>query len=197
MTELRANTDPFALFAETYKLAAEKAPFDSTAGTLATVDAAGQPSSRVVLLKGFDSRGFVFYTNYQGRKGRDLASNPHACFNFFWPWIGQQVRLEGVTEKVTAEESDAYFASRARASQIGAWASHQSEPLQSRDVLLNRVAELEALYAGQEIPRPPHWGGYRLLPTEIEFWYNGENRLHDRFVFRRNVAGWVITRLNP
>ncbi|MGI8907986.1 MAG: pyridoxamine 5'-phosphate oxidase [Candidatus Sumerlaeaceae bacterium] len=197
--ELPADSDPYAVFAETYCLAAKDAPSDHTAGVLATANEHNQPTARVVLLKGFDPHGFVFYTNYLGRKGSELAGNPRVCLNFYWPWIGRQVRIDGHARKVSAVESDAYFASRARASQIGAWASKQSEPLDSRETLIERVAELEQLYSGQEIPRPPHWGGYRITPTQIEFWYNGENRLHDRFIFTRTDpgAGWRIIRLNP
>jgi pyridoxamine 5'-phosphate oxidase len=192
------GTDPFQLFGTVFARAAENAPVDHTAGVLATIKADGQPTTRVVLLKEFDATGFVFYTNYHGRKGRELAANPLTCYNFYWAWIGVQVRIEGSAEKVSAEESDAYFASRPRMSQIGAWASHQSEPLDSREVLLARVEELEAKYGESlPIPRPPHWGGYRITPTLIEFWYNGEARLHDRFEFVRDGAGWKVTRLNP
>lgn len=198
MNEPVGFSDPFTLFAKTYAEAREGAPFDVTAVTLATANAAGRPTARVVLLKDFDADGFVFFTNYEGRKGRELIENPHACLNFYWPWLGRQVRVEGPVEKVSDAESDEYYHTRPRRSQIGAWASNQSEPLDSRETLLFRVAELEAKYDGKSIPRPPHWGGFRIRPTQVEFWYDGENRLHDRFVFERQLGDtWTITRLNP
>jgi pyridoxamine 5'-phosphate oxidase len=195
--EIPTGTDPLLLLKDTLSRAAEGAPVDYTAGTLATVGSGGQPTARIVLLKSVDSNGLVFFTNYQGRKGRELTAHPQACLNYWWPWIGQQVRVDGIARKIDAAESDAYFASRARASQIGAWASHQSEQLASRDELLQRVQDLEQLYKNQPVPRPPHWGGFRLVPHEMEFWYDGEYRLHDRFLFRRQPDGWDVVRLNP
>jgi pyridoxamine 5'-phosphate oxidase len=198
VTEIPAGTDPIELFRDAYSRAAENPPFDHTAAVLATATPDGHPSTRVVLLKGFGSAGFVFYTNYRGRKGRELLANPNACLNFYWPWVGEQVRIEGSVEKLSDAESDVYFASRPRGSQIGAWASSQSERLESREALVARVLELEKLYDGKSIPRPAHWGGYRILPQKIEFWYQGENRLHDRFLFSLQPGGgWAITRLNP
>jgi pyridoxamine 5'-phosphate oxidase len=195
--EIPQGTDPLALFHETFAAAAKEAPIDHTAGTLATVSATGQPTARVVLLKGLDATGLVFFTNYRGRKSLELEGNAKACLNYWWPWIGQQVRVDGTTHKIDPAESDAYFASRPRTSQLGAWASQQSQPLSSRQELIDRVQELDRQYQDKPVPRPPHWGGYRLIPAEMEFWYDGENRLHDRFVFRRTAEGWTLTRLNP
>jgi pyridoxamine 5'-phosphate oxidase len=192
-----SDTDPFLRFRSLFEQAAARAPFDHTAMTLATSDADGQPSARVVLLNGLDERGFVFYTNYGSRKGRTIAANPKGCLNFYWPWIEEQVRIEGVLEKIAPEESDAYFVSRERGKQVGAWASLQSEPLDSRERLEARVAEIDRQYAGRDVPRPPHWGGYRLTPSLFEFWRNGEHRLHDRFQYTRVDDGWLMTRLYP
>jgi pyridoxamine 5'-phosphate oxidase len=191
------DTDPFPRFQALFARAGTDAPFDHTAMTLATSDAAGQPSARIVLLHGLDARGFVFYTNYQSRKGRAIVENPQAALCFYWPWLDEQVRVEGVLAAIDPAESDAYFASRPRGKQLGAWASRQSEPLASREALVVRVAELEAQYAGRDVPRPPHWGGYRLTPERIEFWKNGEDRLHDRFLYTREQDGWTLQRLYP
>ena len=193
------DTDPFARFDALLARAAEGAPFDHTAMSLGTCDAAGQPSVRIVLLHGFDARGFTFFTNYESRKGRDIAANPRAALTFYWPWLNEQVRAEGVLAKIAPEESDAYFASRDRARQLGAWASAQSRPIASREVLMDQVADVTARFAGRDVPRPPHWGGYRLTPMRIEFWKDGAHRLHDRFVYAREADGaaWTVTRLSP
>jgi pyridoxamine 5'-phosphate oxidase len=165
--------------------------------TLATADADGRPSARMVLLKGFDQRGFVFYTNYDSRKSRELTSNPHAALVVYWARLERQVRVEGRVERVDAGESDAYFASRPLESRLGAWASQQSAPLASRAELDERVAELERRYAGGEVPRPPHWGGWLVRPDAIELWQGRPNRLHDRFAYTRRADGWDRARLYP
>ncbi|HEX5132480.1 MAG TPA: pyridoxamine 5'-phosphate oxidase [Candidatus Krumholzibacteria bacterium] len=170
---------------------------EPTAMALATVGDTGRPSSRVVLLKHADEHGFVFYTNTRSRKGRELAHHPWAALCFWWAAIGEQVHIEGRVKPVTPEEADEYFASRPRGSQIGAWGSHQSDVIASRQVLLDRVAEVEARYAGQAVPRPAHWSGYRLIPDRFEFWYARENRLHERIEFRFENAHWVERTLSP
>jgi pyridoxamine 5'-phosphate oxidase len=164
---------------------------------LATVDAAGAPSARMVLLKGLDQRGFAFYTNLESRKGGELAAWPMAALCFHWKSLRRQVRVEGPVEPVTEAEADAYYGSRARVSQLGAWASDQSRPLDSRATLEGRVAAMEARFAGREVTRPPNWSGFRVLPRAIEFWKDGAFRLHDRIVFRRAESGWETERLYP
>lgn len=172
---------------------------EPTAMNLATVDADGRPSARIVLLKGVDGRGFVFYTNYESRKGRALAAHPYAALTFHWVELERQVRIEGAVEKVSAEESDAYFASRPLASRLGAHASPQSEPIASREALLLKVAAVTARYGALPggPPRPAHWGGYRVLPERVEFWQGRRSRLHDRLVYLRETGGWRIERLAP
>lgn len=172
-------------------------PTDATAVTLATADASGRPSARMVLLKGIDARGFVFFTNHGSRKARELAVNPFAALCIHWAHAAEQVRVEGRVERVSDAESDAYFASRARGSQIGAWASRQSEALPSREALLGRVREIEARFAGIDVPRPEFWGGYRLVPDRIEFWRNQDSRLHDRLVYVREGDAFRRERLYP
>jgi pyridoxamine 5'-phosphate oxidase len=191
------DDDPITRFATLFARAGADAPFDHTAMSLGTCGADGQPAVRVVLLHGFDERGFTFYTNYESRKGRDIAANARAALTFYWPWLNEQVRAEGTLVRLTPEESDAYFATRDRGRQIGAWASAQSQPIGSRETLMGRVAEVEARFAGVDVPRPPHWGGYRLTPSRIEFWKDGAFRLHDRFLYVRERGGWTITRLSP
>ncbi|MBM3616952.1 MAG: pyridoxamine 5'-phosphate oxidase [Alphaproteobacteria bacterium] len=165
---------------------------------LSTVGADGMPSSRIVLLKGVDADGFVFFTNKTSRKSDELRQNDAAALCFYWPEVGKQVRVEGYVEDTTDAESDAYFASRQRESQIGAWASHQSQPLDSRAALLKRHEEFTERFKGQDVPRPPHWGGWRIRPVRIEFWENGSHRLHNRELFSRTANGtWQSTLLNP
>lgn len=189
--------DPFALFADWMKEAEKSEPNDPNAMALATVDAGGAPSVRMVLLKGYDENGFVFYTNLESRKGQALAANPVAALLFYWKSLGRQVRIEGPALPVTADESDEYYASRPRGSRIGAWASRQSRPLNSRAALKQRVRDVEAQYPGETIPRPPHWGGTRVAPQRIEFWHEGQYRLHSRIVYERAADGWTKTMLYP
>jgi pyridoxamine 5'-phosphate oxidase len=170
---------------------------EPTAVALATADAAGRPSSRMVLLKAFDERGFVFYTNLESRKGRQLRENPRAALTFYWPPLAEQVQAEGTVERVTEEEADAYFATRARESQLGAWASRQSEPLPSRWTLLRRVVETARRYPVGSVPRPPYWSGYRVRPDRIEFWTSSRFRLHLREVWVLTDGAWRHSRLYP
>ncbi|RAL20988.1 pyridoxamine 5'-phosphate oxidase [Lujinxingia litoralis] len=184
-TDVLPYDDPFDWFEAWYERAQHAGLLEPTAMSLATVDAGGQPAVRIVLLKQVDRKGFVFYTNFESRKGRALLAEPKCGLNFYWPQLGQQVRVEGVAHRVSPQEADAYFASRARGSQLGAWASQQSRPLASRADLEEALAEVEARFQGQEVPRPPHWSGMRVVPTRIEFWQAGESRLHDRWEFVR------------
>ncbi|MEM7349574.1 MAG: pyridoxamine 5'-phosphate oxidase [Acidobacteriota bacterium] len=192
-----SGEDPLELFAEIFEQAKATGMVDPNAMVLSSVDEAGRPSSRVVLLKDFDERGFVFYTNYESRKGTEIVANPHVCLNFYWREIDRQVRVRGRAEPVSDEEADAYFASRPRASRLGAWASQQSRPLQNRAQLLARVAKYEAKFLPGPVPRPPHWSGFRVVPREIEIWSAGKFRLHDRTVFEKTEAGWTSQRLYP
>lgn len=170
---------------------------EPTAFSLATATPDGAPSLRIVLLKGVDERGFVFYTNLHSRKGRELSANPRVALCFHWMPLEVQVRVEGAAEPVSQSEADAYFASRDRGSQVGAWASSQSAPLAERDDLERRVAEFERRFEGQSVPRPPHWSGYRVEPERIEFWKNRLSRLHERHVYTRQADGWRVTMLYP
>ncbi|MBX7099028.1 MAG: pyridoxamine 5'-phosphate oxidase [Myxococcaceae bacterium] len=188
---------PFHRFAEVFDRAKAAHPKDPNAVVLSTVDQAGRPSSRVVLLKGFDGEGFVIFTNYESRKGKELTGQRAAALCFYWPETDEQVRVEGAAQKVTAAESDEYFATRARGSQLGAWASLQSQVLTSRDALDQRLAAFEKKYEGQGVPRPPHWGGFRIKPTRIEFWKARESRLHDREVYVKAGEQWDVSLLNP
>jgi pyridoxamine 5'-phosphate oxidase len=196
LTEAEAPRDPIVQFERWFQDALEAGVPLANAMTLATVGAEGAPDARVVLLKGIESEGFVFYTNYASRKGRQLALRPAACLVFLWTALERQVRIEGVTEKVPQHDSDAYFATRPLGSRLSAWASPQSEPVADRETLERALAEMERLH-GAEPPRPPHWGGYRLVPHAIEFWQGRENRLHDRLLYRRRDGGWTIERLAP
>lgn len=194
------NPNPFASFKELFERAREVVKGrDFNAMTVATVDEDGRPSARVVLLKGFDERGFVFYTNHQSRKGRQSLARPDIALVFYWPELEYQVRVEGRADKVTDAEADAYFQSRARESQIGAWASKQSETLPSREALLERVAQFEKKFAGVNVPRPPQWSGFRVVPMAIEFWKNEPSRLHQRTLYERPDArsGWTTRLLYP
>lgn len=198
LLEAEADADPMVTFAAWFAEAQEAGVYEPNAMTLATADAAGRPSARVVLLKGVDARGFTFFTNYASRKGQELAANPWAALCFWWGPLERQVRVEGPVEPISAAESDDYYRSRPRGARLGAWASAQSQVISGRQVLEQRLAQLEAEYAGQEPPRPPYWGGYRLLPSAIEFWQGGLNRLHDRLHYtRRADAAWRLERLSP
>lgn len=185
-----------ALLAEAQALGRDVLP-EPTAMMLATVAPDGQPSLRVVLLKGVDERGFVFYTNLESRKAREMATHPAVALSFHWQLLERQVRIEGGAELVSDAEADAYFATRARLSQIGAWASLQSRPLTSDAELDERVREMEDRFAGREVPRPPHWSGFRVVPRRIEFWRNRAYRLHERLLYERADGEWRVTRLYP
>ena len=191
--------EPFRLFSAWLKEATASEPRDPTAMTLATVDSDGTPNARMVLLKGLDDRGFVFYSNMQSQKGRELDRQPRAALVFYWKSLNRQIRVRGTVEQVTAVEADDYFASRPKQAQIGAWASKQSSPLESRMAFEKAVALYAAKHAIGEVPRPPHWIGYRVVPLVIEFWHDRPFRLHDRIEFRCSEPGraWVKTRLYP
>lgn len=196
--EEETGPDPWVLFGRWYRDAEEANIVEPSAMTLATATAEGVPSARMVLMRGFDERGIVFFTHYQGRKGRELAQNPRAALTFFWAVLQRQVRLEGAVEKVPAAESDAYFQSRPRGHRLGAWASLQSEVIGDRLILEREISQLELEYAGRDVPRPPNWGGYRVLPSSIEFWQGRPNRLHDRLLFQAQADGcWSRQRLAP
>ncbi|HEX9699097.1 MAG TPA: pyridoxamine 5'-phosphate oxidase [Acidobacteriota bacterium] len=194
---MAAKIDPIARFRRVYARAQRKDPGDHTRVALATADAAGRPSVRMVLLRGFDERGFVFYTNYGSRKALELEANPRAALCFYWEWTGDQVRVEGDVERVSAAESDAYFASRGRGSQLAAWASRQSAPLESRKDLVTEYLHFKARFARRPVPRPDFWGGYRLRPQRLEFWSSRAHRLHDRTFYERDGDGWTSGRLYP
>ena len=192
------SKDPYDLFADWFAEAKEKEPNDPNAVAVASVGEDGMPSLRMVLLKGYDRDGFVFYTNYESRKGRQLHAHPQAALLFHWKSLRRQVRIEGPVTPVTGEEADAYFATRHRSSQIGAWASQQSRPLEGRWELEKRVAQFAAKFGVGAVPRPPHWSGFRIAPRMIEFWQDGAFRLHDRLVYHRAEAGgWTTERLYP
>ena len=198
LPEVTRDADPVDLFGAWWSAAEGAGLLLPEAMALATASAEGRPSVRMVLLKNVDERGFTFFTNYESRKARELASNPFAALCFHWAVLQRQVRVSGRVERVSGEESTAYFQTRGRGSQLGAWASRQSEPLSDRAVLEERFRKYEAEYAGREVPLPPFWGGYRLVPDRIEFWQGRSDRLHDRFVFERSGAGgWAATRLHP
>jgi len=197
LDENSVESNPIAQFARWYEIALASVKPLPESVALATSTGAGHPSLRMVLLKGFDARGFVFYTNYRSRKGRDLARNARASLLFYWGGLERQVRVDGLAAKVSARESDEYFATRPRGSQLSAWASAQSETVAGRAAIERRFAAFERKYPGA-VPRPPHWGGYRLVPDVIEFWQGREDRLHDRIVYRRGPRGrWIIERLAP
>lgn len=192
-----ATEDPIALFGTWLAEATKSEPNDPNAVCLATATPDGRPSARMVLLKDVDARGFVFYTNLESRKSRELTANPHAAMCFHWKSLQRSVRVEGAVTAVSAEEADAYYASRPRGSRIGAWASRQSRPLEGRWALEKAVAEYSLKFAIGEIPRPPHWSGFRLVPERIEFWRDMPFRLHERRVFHRAGEGWEIELLYP
>lgn len=192
-----AALDPIAEFRDWFALAAEGATSDPIEMSLATVDAFGHPSIRIVLLKGIDERGFHFFTNYESRKGHELAAHPRAALCWHWPWRSLQVRAEGEVERLSAAESDAYFASRPRGHQIGAWASAQSQPIPSYAALEARVEEIGARFAGVDVPRPPHWGGFLLRPLAVEFWRGRADRLHERRLMRCRDGVWSLELLSP
>lgn len=199
LLESDLEKSPFRQFNHWFEEARQQATSQPVeAMTVSTCGSDGIVSSRTSLLKDFDDHGFVFYTNYNSRKGTQISENPRVSLCFYWSWLERQVRVDGVAVKTTAEEADAYFATRPRGSQLGAWASNQSAVIPGRGDLDQRFHELEATYRDRPVPRPPHWGGYRIIPVEIEFWQGRADRLHDRFVYRlREPKDWVIERLSP
>jgi pyridoxamine 5'-phosphate oxidase len=197
LTEETVGNEPMALFQAWFQDALAGGLVEPNAMTLATVDGEGRPSTRVVLLKAFDANGFVWYTSFESRKAHHLAANPHAALSFWFDRLERQVRIEGKVAKVSDAVADAYFASRPRGSQLGAWASPQSRPIADRAALDALQREVEARFAEGPIPRPPHWGGFRLEPDALEFWQGGRSRLHDRFRFERTADGWRRQRLAP
>ena len=197
ISELTAAQDPFELFGAWFKDAKQAGIFLPESVNLATATKDGIPSSRMMLLKGVDHRGFVFFTNHESRKGSELTDNPRAALTFYWGILERQVRAEGVVEKISQKESEAYFRTRPRGSRIAAWASAQSSTLESREELDRRFKELDERYPGDEVPLPPFWGGWRLNPHVIEFWQGRLNRLHDRLRYERDGEQWHVTRLYP
>jgi len=195
--EDEADADPIRQFTTWFDEAASAQILDVNAMTLATTTAGGDPDARIVLLKGFDDDGFVFFTNYESAKGHQLAANPRACLLFFWVELERQVRITGPVTKVSRSESEEYFHSRPFESQVGAWASAQSATVADRAVLETRYAELTAQYAGQSVPLPAFWGGYRVAPEKVEFWQGRPSRLHDRLLYTRQAGGWLRSRLAP
>jgi len=191
------DPDPFARFHAWMAEAVESEPVDPNAMTVVTATPDGRPSARAILLKGVDDRGFVFYTNKESRKSAELADNPRIFLLFHWKSLARQIRIEGLVEHVTVAAADAYYASRPRISRLGAWASRQSRPLASRAELERRLAECEARYPGEDIPRPPYWSGYRVIPEIFEFWQNMPFRLHDRTTYTRAPGGWTVGKLFP
>jgi len=197
VTQETLGPEPLLVFNDWFTEAQALDPRFADAMTLATASADGRPAARTVLYKGTHDGALHFVSNYNSSKGHDLEHNPRAALVFFWPGLNRQVRFEGGVERASAEWSDRYFAARARGSQIGAWASAQSQVIANREVLEARIAEAEARFRDRPVPRPPHWGGYRLLPERIEFWLGQDARLHDRFSYRRAAAGWSVERLSP
>ena len=197
--DFTAAEEPFALFAEWFAEAAKAEPNDPNAMALATVDASGLPDVRMVLMKGYDSDGFVFYSHIASQKGRELATNPKAALLFHWKSLRRQVRIRGTVAPVTEAEADAYFATRPKQAQIGAWASRQSQPLESRFAFEQAIARIAAKYIVSDVPRPPGWSGWRIAPASMEFWHDRPFRLHDRIEFRRDATGqkWSKTRMYP
>ncbi len=197
LLESMVETDPYKQFCKWLHEALLAEIIEPYAMTLATATLQGRPSSRIVLLRGIDPSGFSFFTNYFSRKGQELTANPQAAISFYWPEIERQIHIEGAVHPTIDAESDEYFKSRPRGSQIAAWASEQSEELPSREVLDQRVAELEKQFEGQEVPRPEHWGGFKLIPKRYEFWQGRPSRLHDRLLFTWEADRWRLSRLSP
>lgn len=197
LDEKDVDPDPIRQFERWFGDALAVDALEANAATLATATPDGHPSARIVLLKGCDPRGFAFYTNYESRKGRDLAANPRAAMLFFWRELERQVAIEGPVERVSAEESEAYFQIRPEASRIGAWASRQSQVVPNREFLEERFREFDAKFAGSPVPRPGYWGGFRILPEAVEFWQGRPSRLHDRLRYRKEGDAWTIERLSP
>ncbi|HEY5715509.1 MAG TPA: pyridoxamine 5'-phosphate oxidase [Psychromonas sp.] len=194
---LQTTNDPIAFFNSWFKQAEDTGIILPESMSLSTCTLAGRPSSRIVLLKEVDHKGFVFFTNYGSRKAEELEANPFVALLFHWNILQRQVRIEGRIERISHEESNAYFQTRGRGSQIGAWASHQSQELEDRQILEQKVKYFEEKFAGKEVPLPEFWGGYRVIPESIEFWQGKADRLHDRFVYRAAEKGWTVKRLNP
>jgi len=197
LAEQDVAADPIAQFTRWFDEAVNAAVVEPNAMCLATATPDAYPSARMVLLKGFDARGFVFYTDYRSRKGQELADNPHASLCFFWAELERQVRINGAVQRVSRAESDEYFQSRPLPSRVGAWTSHQSMVLTDRSILEQELAANETRFAGGHVPLPEHWGGFRIVPEELEFWQGRESRLHDRIQFRREAGVWVKRRLSP
>ena len=198
LSEKSVAADPISQFSKWFAEALDGGIYEPNAMTLATATSDGKPSARIMLLKGFDDQGFIFYTNYLSRKGRELTKNPNACLLFFWPELERQIRIEGTVEKVSKEESERYFHSRPVQSQLGAIVSQQSQEIQSKALLLDKLSGLEKQYEGKKVPKPSHWGGYIVKPQIVEFWQGGEARLHDRIVYKKtDKAKWKIVRIAP
>jgi len=197
LIETEAASDPITQFLRWFEEAQRAKLLEANAMTLATASATGEPSARTVLLKGADENGFVFFTNYESAKAQDLAANPRACLLFFWGELERQVRITGAVVRASREESAAYFRSRPRGSQIGAWVSPQSRTIPSRGVLEENFESLTAQYEGDEVPVPPFWGGYRVAPERVEFWQGRPSRLHDRLLYTKHAGGWSRSRLAP
>lgn len=196
LSESSVAADPFVQFANWIEEYLHSGPLEPNAMTVSTADSDGRPASRVVLLKGFDDRGLVFFTNYQSRKGRQLVENPYAALHFFWPELERQIGIQGTAEKVDRAESESYFLSRPLESRIGAWASRQSSVLESRQELEQRITKIRNRF-GEDVPCPPFWGGFRVIPERFEFWQGRPSRLHDRIVYTKQADCWAIARLSP